>query len=122
MTDAAKLIELEAGQEYTIQTANRMEKIPYKDIFYIQRDGKKCQHRVQRRNLPRCERACSRYLKNWTRRNLSLSTAGCIVNILQIMKISGSTAILKNGEPLPISRSHLQEVKQTINQFWGAHI
>ena len=38
------------------------------------------------------------------------------------MKISGSTAILKNGEPLPISRSHLQEVKQTINQFWGAHI
>ena len=38
--DAAKLIELEAGQEYTIQTANRMEKIPYKDIFYIQRDGK----------------------------------------------------------------------------------
>ena len=40
ITDAAKLIELEAGQEYTIQTANHMEKIPYKDIFYIQRDGK----------------------------------------------------------------------------------
>ena len=40
VTDAAKLIELEAGQEYTIQTASRMEKIPYKDIFYIQRDGK----------------------------------------------------------------------------------
>ena len=38
--DAAKLIELEDGQEYTIQTVNRMEKIPYKDIFYIQRDGK----------------------------------------------------------------------------------
>ena len=47
---------------------------------------------------------------------------GCIVNIIQIMKISGSTAILKNGEQLPISRSHLQEVKQKINQFWGAHI
>ena len=26
VTDAAKLIELEAGQEYTIQTASRMEK------------------------------------------------------------------------------------------------
>ena len=35
VNDAAKLIELEAGQEYTIQTASRMEKIPYKDIFYI---------------------------------------------------------------------------------------
>ena len=40
VTDAAKLIELESGQEYTIQTTNRMEKIPYKDIYYIQRDGK----------------------------------------------------------------------------------
>ena len=40
VVDAAKLIELESGQDYTIQAANRMEKIPYKDIFYIQRDGK----------------------------------------------------------------------------------
>ena len=38
--DAAKLIELEGGQEYMIQTASRLEKIPYKDIFYIRRDGK----------------------------------------------------------------------------------
>ena len=47
---------------------------------------------------------------------------GYIVNIIQIMKISGSMAYLKNGEMLPISRSHLQEVKKQINRFWGAHI
>ena len=41
VVDAAKLIELEGGKEYIIQTAGRMEKIPYKDIFYIQRDGGK---------------------------------------------------------------------------------
>lgn len=35
---------------------------------------------------------------------------------------SYSIAILKNGDQLPISRSHLQEVKRQINQFWGAHI
>ena len=39
--DATKLIELEVGREYIIQAAGRMEKIPYKDIFYIQRDGGK---------------------------------------------------------------------------------
>ena len=47
---------------------------------------------------------------------------GYIVNIIQIMKVSDSMALLKNGERLPISRSHLQEVKQQINRFWGAHI
>lgn len=47
VVDAAKLIELEVGQEYTIQTANRMEKIPYKDIFYIPAGWKKRQYCVQ---------------------------------------------------------------------------
>ena len=101
ITDAAKLIELEAGQEYTIQTANHMEKIPYKDIFYIQRDGK-----FDELNAP----------------EFIFIDRGYIVNIVQIMKVSDSIAILKNGDQLPISRSHLQEVKRQINQFWGAHI
>ena len=47
---------------------------------------------------------------------------GCIVNIVQIMKVAGGMAFLKNGEALPISRSHLQSVKQQINRFWGTHI
>ena len=38
------------------------------------------------------------------------------------MKISDSMAYLKNGETLPISRSHLEEVKKQVNRFWGAHI
>ena len=47
---------------------------------------------------------------------------GYIVNIIQIMKIADGMAFLKNGEALPISRSHLQSVKQQINRFWGSHI
>ena len=109
ITDAAKLIELEAGQEYTIQTANHMEKIPYKDIFYIQRDGKNSS-------------IVSSVGTSKVRKSLQRVFRGYIVNIVQIMKVSDSIAILKNGDQLPISRSHLQEVKRQINQFWGAHI
>ena len=39
VADAAKLIELEAGKEYMMQAAGRIEKISYTDIFYVQRDG-----------------------------------------------------------------------------------
>lgn len=119
--DAAKLIELEAGQEYTIQTANRMEKIPYKDIFYIQRDGKNASI-VSSAGTSNVRKSLQQVFEELDAPEFIFVDRGYIVNILQIMKISGSTAILKNGEPLPISRSHLQEVKQTINQFWGAHI
>lgn len=121
VTDAAKLIELEAGQEYTIQTTNRMEKIPYKEIFYIQRDGKNASI-VSSIGTVKVRKSLQQVFDELNAPEFLFIDRGCIVNIIQIMKISDGMAVLKNGETLPISRSHLQEVKQKINQFWGAHI
>ena len=121
VTDAAKLIELEAGQEYTIQTASRMEKIPYKDIFYIQRDGKNASI-TSSVGLAKVRKSLQQVFDELNPPEFIFIDRGCIVNIIQIMKISDGMVVLKNGEQLPISRSHLQEVKQKINQFWGAHI
>ncbi len=121
VTDAAKLIELENGQEYTIQTASRMEKIPYKDIFYIQRDGKNASI-VSSIGISKVRKSLQQVFDELNTPEFIFIDRGYIVNIVQIMKISDSLALLKNGEQLPISRSHLQEVKRQINQFWGAHI
>lgn len=119
--DAAKLVELEAGQEYTIQTANRMEKIPYKHIFYIQRDGKNASI-VSNAGVSKVRKSLQQVFEELDAPEFIFIDRGYIVNIIQVMKINDSIAILKNGEQLPISRSHLQEVKRQINQFWGAHI
>lgn len=121
VTDAAKLIELEVGQEFIIQTANRMEKIPYKDIFYIQRDGKNASI-VSSAGISKVRKSLQQVFDELNTPEFIFIDRGCIVNIIQIMKISDGMVVLKNGEQLPISRSHLQEVKQKINQFWGAHI
>lgn len=121
VTDAAKLIELEAGQEYKIHTANRMEKIPYKDIFYIQRDGKNASI-VSIAGTSKVRKSLQQVFDELNTPEFIFVDRSYIVNIIQIMKISDGMAVLKNGEQLPISRSHLQEVKQQINQFWGAHI
>ncbi|QBE99863.1 Transcriptional regulatory protein NatR [Blautia producta] len=121
VTDAAKLIELEAGQEYTIQTTNRMEKIPYKDIFYIQRDGKNASI-VSIAGTSKVRKSLQQVFDELNTPEFIFVDRSYIVNMIQIMKISDGMAVLKNGKQLPISRSHLQEVKQQINQFWGAHI
>ena len=47
---------------------------------------------------------------------------GCIVNIIHVMQIKNSMAIMKNGISLPVSRSNLQSVKERINEFWGSVI
>ena len=122
VTDAAKLIELEAGKEYIVQSAGRMEKIPYKDIFYIQRDGGKNAVIVSGMGISKVRKSLQQVFEELGTPEFLFIDRGCIVNIIQIMKISGGMAYLKNGEMLPVSRSHLQEVKRQINQFWGAHI
>lgn len=121
VTDAAKLIELEAGQEYIIQTINRMEKIPYKEIFYIQRDGKNASI-VSSFGSSKVRKSLQQVFEELNTPEFIFIDRGYIVNIIQIMKISDGMAVLKNGEQIPISRSHLQGVKQQINRFWGAHI
>lgn len=119
--DAAKLIELEAGQEYTIQTSNRLERIPYKEIYYVQRDGKNASI-ISSAGVSKVRKSLQQVFHELNAPEFIFIDRGYIVNIIQIMKVSDHMAVLKNGEQLPISRSHLQEVKQQINRFWGAHI
>lgn len=119
--DAANLIELEAGQEYMIQTSTRMERILYKDIFYIQRDGKNASIRSST-GISKVRKSLQQVFEELSTPEFIFIDRSYIMNIIHIMKIMDGMAVLKNGTQLPISRSHLQEVKQQINRFWGAHI
>ena len=47
---------------------------------------------------------------------------GCIVNLIHIMQIKDGMVVLKDKTTLPVSRSHLQEVKEQMNRYWGMHI
>lgn len=122
VTDAAKLIELEAGKEYIIQAAGRMEKIPYRDIFYIQRDGGKNSVIYSNTGTSKVRKSLQQVSGELAAPEFIFIDRGCIVNIIQIMKVADGMAFLKNGKALPISRAHLQAVKQQINRFWGTHI
>lgn len=119
--DAARLIELEADQEYIIQTESRMEKIPFREIYYIQRDGKNARI-TSGIGISKVRKSLQQVFNELDTPEFIFIGQGYIVNIIQIMKISEGRVVLKNGEQLPISRSHLQEVKRQINRFWGAHI
>ena len=42
--------------------------------------------------------------------------------MIHIMQVRGGSVLLKDGTALPVSRSHLQAVKDQINRYWGEHI
>lgn len=121
VTDAARLIELEVGQTYVLRTAGRLEKLPYRDILYIRRDGKNAAL-VTATGTRKVRKSLQQVFDELNAPEFLFLDRGCIANLLQILQIRGSTAVLKNGEALPISRSHLQDVKEKLNRFWGERI
>jgi len=121
VSDAIKLIELEEGKSYTIQTNSRLEKIPYKDILYIMKDGKNAEI-TGMGGVSKVRKTLQQVFDELGTEEFIFIDRGCIVNIIHVMQIKDGMAILKNGESLAISRSHLQDVKEQINAYWGAHI
>lgn len=121
IVDAVKLIELEDGKSYTIQTNSRLEKIPYKEIYYIERDGKNASITAAG-GISRVRKSLQQVYEELGAEEFIYIDRGCIVNIIHIMQVKGGMAVLKNGMSLPVSRSHLQEVKEQINSYWGTHI
>lgn len=119
--DAVKLIELEAGKAYTIKTGSRFEKIPYKEIYYIERDGKNASITASG-GVSRVRKSLGQVYEELGAEEFIYIDRGCIVNLIHIMQVKEKMAVLDNGISLPISRSHLQEVKEQINSYWGAHI
>lgn len=119
--DAVKLLELEEGKSYTIRTNSRFERIPYREIYYIERDGKNASIAAEG-GVSRVRKSLQQVYEELGADEFIYIDRGCIVNMIHIMQIRDGMAVLKNGETLAISRSHLQAVKEQINHYWGTHI
>ena len=121
IVDAVKLIALEDGKTYTIRTNSRLEKIPYKEIYYIERDGKNASI-TSAGGIARVRKSLQQVYAELDAEEFIYIDRGCIVNMIHIMQVKDGTVVLKNGVSLPVSRSHLREVKEQINTYWGTHI
>ncbi len=116
--DAVSLINLEADKSYTIQAKGRFEKIPLKDILFIERDGKNAAINTSD-GVSKVRKSLQAVFDELASEEFIFIDRGYIVNLIHIMQIKSSTAVLKDGTVLPISRSHLQTVKEQINSYWG---
>lgn len=118
LRDAFALLSLEEGRTYTIRTHSRLEKIPYKEIYFIEREGKNARITTFA-GVSRVRKSLQEVYDELGAEEFLFIDRGCIVNIIHILQVKDGMAMLKNGASLPISRSHLQAVKEQINRYWG---
>lgn len=121
VSDALKLILLENHKNYLVVTANRMEKVSFQDILYIQRDGKNSAITTFH-GVIKVRKSLQNVLEELDAEEFIFIERGCIVNLIQVTQIKNSMIYLKNQIELPISRSHLQGVKVALNSYWGKRI
>ena len=121
ITDALTLLSLEEGRVYTIQTNSRLERIPYRDVLYISKDGKNALITTENGTSP-VRKSLQKVFDELDAEEFLFIDRGCIVNLIHVMQIRDASAVLKDGTCLPVSRSHLQDVKEKINEYWGKRL
>lgn len=109
------------GKPIQFKRIAALKKIPYKDIYYIERDGKNASISAAG-GVSKVRKSLQQVYEELNAEEFIYIDRGYIVNMIHIMQIKDGMAVLKNGVSLPISRTHLQEVKAKVNNYWGKHI
>lgn len=118
LTDAVKMIELQENEYYCIQTAGRVEKIPYRQILYIYRQGKNAVFSLKDGKETRVRKSLSQVFQELKSEDFFYVDRGDIVNLAYVMNIRNSMIELKDGSRLPVSQGKLEEVKERLGKFW----
>lgn len=118
LQDAFTIINADEDEVYTIHTATRFYKIPCKDILYIEKMGKDCIIKTFAKEF-KFRKSLSTIYNELNPDKFAYIDRSCIVNIIHISEIKYGQAVLKNNETLYVSRTHIQELKESLALFWG---
>lgn len=131
LKDAVSLLEIQNTDSYIISNQNRLERIPLKEILYIEKDGKNAVfHTVtlEKHEKQQTESKLSR--PHYIRKSLTeifeelhseefyFIERGFIVNLRHVSGISRTDCILADNTHLPVSQSRLADFKKRLNHYW----
>lgn len=135
LLDAAAAIRLQQSQSYIISNQNRLERIPLKNLLYIQHVEK---NSLLVTDLPapdfNAESGSTVHTEFKVRKTLQeiyeelnpedflFIDRGCIVNLSHVMSVKAASCILRDGTGLPVSQARMPVLKEHLLRFWKQHI
>lgn len=127
LKDAVSLLEIQNTDSYIISNQNHFERIPLRDILYIEKDGKNALfHTTIEENQAkdsinparRLRKTLTEVFDELNSEEFYFIERGFIVNLRHVTGISHNDCILTDQTRLPISQSRLSELKKKLNLFW----
>lgn len=98
LKDALQMIHMQTESSYRITQGSHMEKVPYRRILYIQKDGKNSVFTLQQGEVIRERKSLNQVYQELDPEEFVFVDRGCIVNLLHISLFQGNEVELDNGE------------------------
>lgn len=121
LIDAFQFLSLQKDEYYKLINAATVLKIPYKEIYYIYKNQKNAIFVLDDRE-ERERKSLTSVYEELNSDEFIFVERGYIVNIYNVIGIKENNLILRNETLIPISRSHLKDVKTAFSQYWSKNI
>ena len=122
LKEAINMLTLQENSVYNIIKNEHVERLSYKQILYMRKDGKYSVVCCLDGREIRIRKPLNEVYQELDDHEFIYTDRGIIVNIALIQKIADHEVVCKNGERLPVSRSKQKEIKQRIVHYWGGKI
>ena len=131
LRDAFSMLHLQEGQFYTIESAHRLEKILWKNIVYIQREGKNAVFYLLDGSRTKVRKSLAQVFEQLAEDSFVYVDRGTIVNLAHVVRIKDNKVELKmNGSQteekkrdscvaVETSPLRLEQLKTELRKYWS---
>lgn len=117
LKDAVSLLEIQSTDSYIISSQNHLERIPLKEILFMEKDGKNVIFHTAG-GTRHIRKALAEIFEELHSEEFYFIERGFIVNLRHVAGISHNDCILTDQTRLPVSQSRLPEFKKRLNRYW----
>lgn len=122
LEDAFRMMHLQSERFFTIETSHRMERIPWKKMVYIQRDGKNSVFYLMDGSVTKVRKSLSQVYSELDETDFVYIDKGIIINLSHIMSIKDGIIEMEDGNIVTCSNARLKQLKKELQKYWSKNI
>ena len=105
-----------------IQVKKRIEKVAYREILYILKNGKYAVFHLKNGEMKSIRKTLAQVFEELNKEYFHFADRGCIVNLANVVGLNENGVIFGHNEYIQISKANISEFKSIMLRFWGKQI
>ena len=122
LEDYYKLYALEKNEYYMIEIKNYLEKIPYRSIFYVLKEGKYSVLYLEGERTVSVRKPLKQVFEELGQEYFYFADRGCIINLANVVGMDTGKILFPEQQNVTINKTNWIEFKENLLSFWGKQI